>query len=436
MAALPSTARPSVGVPRLGAVLPLPLGRGARSQRGMKVMLLNQYYHPDIAATAQLAADLGEDLARRGHEVTAIASARPYSGSGWRPLTARQGGVRILRVPATALGRATNAGRAIDYATFLGGMLAPALARPRPDVVVALSTPPLVAAMGLLLKRLRGVRLVYWVMDLYPEVALELGALRPGSRATRALARLARTLVDRADAIVALDDAMRDRLIDSGAAREKIAVIDNWVDGDEIRPAPCEDNALRRELGLGARFTVAYSGNMGLGHDFDTLTAAMARLRDRDMHWLFIGEGPRRASLEAAVRALGVSHTFLGYRARAELPVSLTAAHASIVTLDAGLGGLLAPSKLYGILAAGVPVVYVGPPTGRTVDVIRSHGVGVESRNGDATGLAAAIRSLHLDPGARAEMGRRARDLFESRFTRAQALARHHDLLSRVVAGR
>jgi colanic acid biosynthesis glycosyl transferase WcaI len=402
----------------------------------MRVMLLNQYYHPDIAATAQLASDLGADLAGRGHEVTAIASARPYSGSGWRPLSERHAGVRIIRVPATAIGRATNAGRAIDYATFLGGLLAPAVIGPRPDVVVALSTPPLVAAMGLMLKRLRGVKLVYWVMDVYPEVALELGALAPGGPATRALARLARTLLDRSDAIVALDDAMRDRLVAAGAQPGKIAVIDNWVDGDDIVPAPIAANALRSELGLGERFTIAYSGNMGLGHDFDTVLGAMSLLRDAGVHWLFIGDGPRRRALEKSVGALDVSHSFVGYRPRTGLPVSLTAAHASLVTLDAGLGGLLAPSKLYGILAAGVPVLYVGPPTGRSVDVIRSDRVGLEVRNGDAAGLASGIRALIGDPIGLGEMGGRARAVFERRFTRARALGHHHDLLQRVIAGR
>lgn len=399
----------------------------------MRVLLLNQYYHPDVAPTAQLLADVGGALARRGHEVTALASARPYAGPGFRPLRDRHEGVRILRVPATALGRGHHLGRLVDYGTFVGAVLAPLLAGPRPDVVVALSTPPLVAALGLLVKRLRGARFVYWVMDVYPELAVALGALDAGSAAARALGALGQLLYAQADAVIALDDAMRDRLVAAGAAPERVTVIDNWAD-DAVRPLD-GPNPLRRALALEGRFVVSYSGNMGLGHDFDTLLGAMAHLRGEDVHWLFIGDGPRRGWLEAEVRRRGADATFLPYRPRDELPVSLSAADASIVSLGPNLAGLIAPSKLYGILAAGVPVLYVGPPAGRTSDVIRRAGVGLAVDNGDVAGFARAIRTLKRDAAARAEMGRRGRRLLETELLRAHALERHVAVIERAGAG-
>jgi glycosyltransferase involved in cell wall biosynthesis len=404
----------------------------------VRILLLNQYYHPDIAATAQLLTDLGESLAARGHQVTALASARPYAGSGWQKLREHHRGVDIVRVPATALGRARKLGRVVDYASFLAAMMAPLLTGPRHDLVVALSTPPLVAAMGLLLKKLRGTRLVYWVMDVYPDVALTMGVLSEGSPATRMLGSLGRALYDQADAIIALDDAMRERLIAGGADPARVEVIDNWppavAGGDAIRPRDRAANPLRRALGLGDRFTISYSGNMGLGHDLATVGEAMRILRDDDMHWLFIGDGPRRSILVDAARALDPAKvTFLPYRSREELPDSLTAAHASLVALDAGLAGLLAPSKLYALLAAGIPIAYVGPGSGRTADVIREHQVGVTVANGDAAGLATTIRRLRAAPAEREAMGARARALYEARFTRERALARHHELLGRVA---
>ncbi len=402
----------------------------------MRVLLLNQYYHPDIAATAQLASDLGEALAAHGHTVRAIASARPYAGPGWRPLVEDHRGVHIVRVPGTALGRRTRAGRALDYATYLGGMLAPLLAGPRPDVVIALSTPPLVAALGLVLQRLRGTRLVYWVMDVYPEVAFELGVLTPGSLPARASLALAGALHRGADAIVALDDAMADRLRAAGASSEKIEVIDNWPPfADDLTRVPRATHPLRRELGLGDRFTISYSGNMGLGHDFDTLLDAMTRLRDEDLCWLFIGDGPRRAELERRVAVLGLAHAhFLPYQPLPQLALSLTAADASIVSLEARLAGLLAPSKLYGLLATGVPIVYIGPEEGRTADLVRSHQIGISIRNGDGAGLAASLRRLMADKAELAAMGRRGRALYEERFTRAHSIGRLERLLERVAA--
>jgi glycosyltransferase involved in cell wall biosynthesis len=396
-----------------------------------RVLLLNQYYWPDLAPTAQLSADLGMALAERGHQVTAVASARPYStGSGieLHPLFAHHDGVRILRVPSTALGRAHRLNRLIDYTSFLTGALPLALAA-RPEIVIALSTPPLIAALGLVLRRILGARLIAWVMDLYPDVALKLGAIGEGAGA-RALRRLASQVASQADALVALDDAMRRRLIDQGAPPEKVAVIDNWADGERIRPLDAASHPLRRRMALNGVFTVSYSGNMGLGHDFETLLDAMARLKDESIQFLFFGDGPRRESLSAGCRAGGLRAQFLPYQAREELPLTLTAADASLVTLGEGLAGLVVPSKLYGILAAGLPVLYVGPDEGRCAEVV-AEGAGVRVANGDGAGLADAIRRLAAEPGERARMGRRAREIFDGRFSRGAQLRRHVELIER-----
>ena len=224
--------------------------------------------------------------------------------------------MRILRVPATAFGRRSKLARVADYGSFLAGATA-RLFGGRPDVVIALSTPPFVAALGVLAKRLAATRVVFWVMDVYPEVAVQLGALDGRGLVARLLSGLARLLLSRADAVVALDDAMRARLIAQGAAPERVTVIDNWVDGEDIRPLPLDGHPLRASLGLGDRFTVSYSGNMGLGHDFDTIVGAMGRLRDEAVHWLFIGEGPQRDALERAAHQAGVALHVLALSAAA-----------------------------------------------------------------------------------------------------------------------
>jgi glycosyltransferase involved in cell wall biosynthesis len=403
----------------------------------MRILLLNQYYHPDLAATAQLATDLGGALASRGHEVSVVASNRLYAQNGARlPLRDHHQGVAITRVPSTAFGRRSILFRAADYGSFFAGAAA-LLAPRRPDVVLALTTPPMIGALGLGLQALRRTRLVLWVMDVYPDLAVALGAIPAGGVVARSLAGATRLMLDRGDAVVSLDEAMRDRLVAAGAAPEKVEVIDNWCDGDAIRPAPAEGNALRRQLGLEGVFVVSYSGNMGLSHDFATVAEAMALLRDEPIHFLFIGDGPRRPWLEAEVRARGLGRvSFLAYRPREELPVSLTAADASLVMLEEPLAGLMVPSKLYGLLAAGVPVLYVGPAAGRVDSVVANEGAGLAVRNGDAAGLAAAIRRLRDEPGLRRAMGARGRAVFEARFHRELAIERHHQLLLRVAGAR
>ncbi len=389
----------------------------------MRVALLNQYYYPDIAATAQLCSDLGAALAARGHEVTAIASARPYheADGGWRAPWSRSEGVRIVRVPSTAWGRSTKPGRALDYATFLAAATAPLLLA-RPEVVVALSTPPLVAALGLLPP---SSQLVYWVMDVYPEVAVRLGAIAADGAAARMLSSLSLALYRRAQAVVALDDAMAERLVEAGCEAGKIAVIDNWppsVNGvDTVSPRRPGPHVLRDRLGLEQRLVVGYSGNLGLGHDLDTVLGAMPLVDGVD--WLFIGDGPRRAQLSALD---GGRVHLLPPLPRASFADGATAMDVALVTLGAELAGLVAPSKLYAALAAGVPILYVGPDEGRTAELVRPGPdcVGVRVANGDSAALAAAV-SRFGDNGWRRQLGVNARRVFEARFTRQAALAKH-----------
>lgn len=401
----------------------------------MRVLILNQYYYPDVAATAQLAADLAEELVQQGHEVTAITSNRSYAGAQRLPFAEEHRGVRIVRVPATAFGRKSKLLRMINYASFFGGALVPALIGRRVDIIIALSTPPFIAAAAALVRRLRSARFVFWVMDVYPDIAIQLGTIGRGSAAACALEKLSKKILSEADAVIALDEAMADRLVTAGASRSRVEVIDNWCDGTEIRPQRRESNRLRLELNLQDTFTISYSGNMGLGHDFATLISAMTLLREDAIHWLFIGDGPRRQQVESAIATCGVDrYSFLPYQAKAELPTSLTAADASIVTVERSVAGLLVPSKVYGVLAAGVPVIYIGPPEGRVAGLVRDHGVGIGVRNGDVVGLVDGIRGLLGDRSRCAEMGRLARELFTARFDRAIALEKHHRLLLRLKA--
>jgi glycosyltransferase involved in cell wall biosynthesis len=424
----------------------------------MHVLLINQYYHPDIAPTAQLCTDWAEDLVRLGHRVTVLAGTSryrlPHRGaavdpSAAAPLPRREThrGVEILRVPVWSGGYTSRSplarllARGGGYASFLGGALLALRGIERPDVVVALSTPPMVAALGLGAQAWLGARFVYWVQDVYPELLIALGVLRPASPAARGLAALSAALYRRADRVIALDEAMADRLIAAGAPRARVRVIDHFCDTRELVPQPPADNPLRARLGLGRdAFVVCYAGNHGHGHDFDTVIAALARQAaagDRALHWLFVGDGEQRQRLMRSVPAALRSHVhFLPPQARSELPVVLTAGSVGLVTLKPELAGLLAPSKLYGLLSVGCPVVYVGPPRGRIPELLAAEPVGVALGNGDDAGLLRALHRLRADEPLRAEMAARARALAVTRYDRAHITAAHAALLAEVEARR
>lgn len=405
----------------------------------MKVLLLNQFFHPDHSATAQIATDLADDLAAAGLHVTALSSCGSYLGGLTLPRSEQRNTIEIRRVRATSFGKRTLFHRAVDYASFyVAGAVA--LARmPRHDVIVALTTPPLIAATALVAKVLRGSRLVYWVQDLYPEVAVAFGALGARSAATRAMAAVSRTIMRRSDRIVTLGDAMRNRCIAAGAPPERTLVIPNWADGAAIRPVAHEDNGLRAEFARGARIVVMYSGNMGRAHDIETLLAA-ARLLParRDIAFVFVGDGARRGIVDAAARELP-NLRVASYQSRDRLSESLSAADVHLIALSPEIEGLIEPSKLYGIMAAGRPSLFVGPRGSEVARTIERERCGRVIASGDAQGLADAVAALADDDAERVSMGDRARRALETRFTRSVATARFRAVieeLGRAVVSR
>lgn len=400
--------------------------RGA-SERA-RLLLVNQYFWPDKAATAQLLSDLAESAAEAGFDVTALAGRGSYLRDEGAKLQRREvwNGIDIRRVSCTSFGRERALGRVADYASYLVMASPRVLFGPRQDVVVCLSTPPLVAILGIA-ARLRGSRFVYKVEDLYPDVAVALGTLSDGSLLARTLARLSRYLLSRADACVALDEAMRRVLCARGAQRAE--VIPNWADGEAIRPDSEAGTRFRQEEDLGKDFLVLYSGNLGRAHRFDAVVEAAGILSDRQppVRFLFVGEGPRLAEVRAATAWLG-NVRFLPYQPRERLQELYNAADIHLVTLRDEAAGLLVPSKYPAALAAGKPVLIVG---GRETDLheeVARERVGWACAH-SAERVASIVREAAEQPAELGAMGKRGRQLFDRKYSRRIATGKWLDLL-------
>jgi len=405
-----------------------------RKQVSKRVIFVNRFYAPDESATSQMLTDLAEALARSGIEVEVLCSRQLYGDAGADlPSAEVLRGVGVRRLATTRFGRGALVGRAVDYATFYLCAGACMLGRlRRDDVLVVKTDPPLLSLVGWLAARCRGARLVNWLQDLYPEVASRL-ALSPIPRPLEALLRVAR---DRSLATarvnVVLGTRMREYLIGRGIAAARISICENWADEDRLRPLAASRSELRRRLGLGDRFVAAYSGNLGRAHDSTTiLEAACALQGEPGIVFLMVGGGAGMRSLETQVRARGLANfRFTPHQSREALSDSLAAGDVHLVSLRPELEGLVVPSKLYGILAAGRPVVFVGDPAGELAGLIASAEVGISVGSGDPAGLCRALRALRDDEACRMRMGRRAREVFEERYTRAAAVARWREVLN------
>jgi colanic acid biosynthesis glycosyl transferase WcaI len=397
----------------------------------VRVLILNQFFYPDISATSQLMTDLAEDLTVYGAQVTALSGRYPYVGEGLFPRQDEYKSIRILRAGSLPFSRARFFRRAFSYFSFYFSALWQLLRAPRQDIILVLTTPPLIGLVALSAKWLRGTRVVQLVQDLYPEVAVELGLLPPRHPVTWLSRWLARFIFRHVDAVIVLGECMRKRLLALGVDHTRLHVIQNWASSTEIRAIDRNGNPFVREQGLNGSFTVLYSGNMGQAHDFRSIRAALKEFAsDAGIQWVFIGSGPKRQELEQFLRENKIPNArVLDYQPREALSYSLGCADISIVSLVGRLEGLVVPSKLYGVMASGRPVLYVGPTSGEAARTILENDCGFICDNADTDAFIAAIRTARSDPAASEQMGRRARAAFEATFDRPILTRRYFELL-------
>jgi colanic acid biosynthesis glycosyl transferase WcaI len=394
---------------------------------GTHVMLLTQFFHPDVSAIAQISTDLAEDLVALGFRVTVVAGRGTYLGGERLPEREEYRGIHIVRLQGTSLGKGNLAARLTDYVSFSASALSWLAFSERPDVLLAMSTPPFVPAIAAAMRVLRGVRFVYWAQDLYPELAVAFGLLGEGALATAALMRVSSWILRRADAVVTLGEAMATRLIKKGARAERVHVVQNWADPAAILPIEPAANDFRRAQGLEGKQVVLYSGNMGRSHDMETILEAADALRERSgLTFLFIGDGAKRALVEQAARA-NTAVRLLPYQPRADLSQSLSAGDLHVVTQDAQTVGMMEPSKLYGVMAVGRPVLFIGPEASEAAQTVKREGIGEVVANGDVRGASEAILRL-LENGD--TMGRRSRAALENVYGRTRRTAQFAKVLS------
>lgn len=393
-----------------------------------RIIFVNRVYWPSTAATAQLLTDLAEGLVGRGWTVHVIAAGEAPSSHN---------GVTIHRTGGTDR-HGGLVSRFINYGRFrraaqrqLAGLVAPG------DIVVVMTDPPLlgVAVTDLVVRH--GARVIHWIQDIYPEIlTAHLGPL-----AALPLSPL-RTLRDLswqgARRCVTLGADMAQAVTARGIAADHVNIVPNWAPRELHRPVTVEASAVRRAAwGVADKFVVAYSGNLGRVHEFTAVLDAAGRLKARpDIVFLFIGAGARFEEVRQAARSRGLDNLrLLPPEPRDQLAAALGAADAHLVTLKPGFAQLVYPSKLAGVLAAGRPVLFVGPTDGEIARLLAQAQCGVAVGPGDGARLADTITAWQADKTRSVQLGRNARAVYERQFTFAAALARWDEILRQSTAG-
>jgi colanic acid biosynthesis glycosyl transferase WcaI len=378
----------------------------------LRILLINQFFWPDLAATSQLLTDLARHLHTQGHDVTVICARNSYAGED----CTEKPPVKVIRVRDRAFQRGPLA-RPLSYLSFLFLSAWVACRSGKPDIVITMTTPPLLGVVGLLVQTLRGARHYIWEMDLYPDAAVDLCVLREKSLATRTIGFIADCARKRSSAVIVLGECMRKRVISRGIPPALVEVAENWSDGSLFHPA---------EKRSGGDLTIVYPGNLGLAHDTGTLAAAMRDLKSNPgIRFLFVGGGQRSESLQQFCKTEEISAaSFLPYCSRDRLNGYLSNCDIGLVTQrDCSLGSLV-PSKVYSLMAVGLPVLYIGPAASTVAEMIRRFQCGWELRCGDSRQLVLLLQRLLRNRELIQEAGARSRQAFLDHYDKSAGVER------------
>jgi glycosyltransferase involved in cell wall biosynthesis len=401
----------------------------------MHILLLNQYFPPDTSATAKMASLVQEALSRR-HHVTVVAGRPSYAPDERHPyyLLRRERGdsVTVERVGSTSFDRRRMSGRLANFLSYLVfAFIRAATVRPKPDVVLAMTDPPLVGLVGALVSMMRRSRFVYNVRDLHPDMAVAAGAVKAGFLVSL-WERLHRWTLNRAHLVIALGDDMRERILAKGVSPGRAVVVRDGT--SPLESHAVVDGSVHQEIRGGFDFVVLHGGNLGFAGCWETLIRAARSLESERTGFVFVGDGSRRDALEAEAKGLS-NVRFLPFYPVELLPQVLDAADLHVVTVRKGLEGLVVPSKLYPIMAAGKPVLAVAPPDSDVVRIVRKYGFGLVADPEDPEEVAAAVRSARSDPDRLKRMAERAREA-SLEFAQELELKRFSDLVEEVAGGR
>jgi len=378
----------------------------------VRVLFVNRSYWPDVEATGQYLTELCEDLADefevhvicgRPQRLTDPASQASYGTTVHR-------GVTIHRLPHTQFDKASFGGRVANMATFQATAAWHTLRVPRPDVMVVETDPPLLCLLGWAAQAFRRTRLVCYVQDVYPDVAVALGKLRPGW-AVRLLRGLFFAAYRRADAVVVLSRDMQELVLAGGVSAGRVSVVRNWADTNEVYPAK-SGNVFRRTHALEGKFVAMYSGNMGLSQRLEQVLDAAESLRDRpDIVVAFVGDGADRRRLEQTAAEKRLANVrFFDYQPKTQLADSLSAADVHLVVLRPEIKQLLMPSKLYGVMASGTPAIALADMDCELAEVVTGNDLGTVVPSTETAELAATLRIYADSPELVARQGSRARE--------------------------
>jgi hypothetical protein len=399
------------------------------------LVILTQVYPPDPASVGQHMHDAAAELARRGRNVRVITSRRGYDDPS-RIYKAREtmDGVDVVRVPLSSFGKRSLPVRALAMFLFMVQCFWHALTARKLEAIMVSTSPPMCSFAAVAAGMLRGVPIKFWVMDLNPDQAIEMGILKETSLIARVFNWFNRVILRRAVDVVALDRFMAGRLNRKFDASSKMAVIPPWPHDEHLDPVPHDQNPFRKAHGLDGKFVIMYSGNHGLTTPVTTVLKAALKLQHRDdIVFMFIGGGHGKKEVEQTIKDNSPKNIrSLPYQPMDQLRYSLSAADVHVVTMGNEVVGVIHPCKIYGAMRIARPILLVGPEPCHATDLLAEASCGWRIAHNDIDAAVKSIEQIAATPRAElAAMGQRGSDLIDRKYSMAILRTAYCDVVER-----
>ena len=397
-----------------------------------RLLIITQFFPPDYAATGQLIQELANQLGNNNVRVSVFTGQPGYAFKrSQAPAVEIKNNVKIQRTRFKQFYSRRIRSKTFNGIIFTIRSALYLLKNARQhDAVILTTAPPFLPMIGYLINLIFKLDYICLVYDLYPDVVLELGVIDAQNPIAKLWHQINSAVWHRSKEIIVLSDTMKQRIIARHPAiANKISVIHNWADPTWIKPIPKQKNWFAQQHQIGTKFTVLYSGNLGHCHDLDTILDAARLLKEQPVQFVFIGAGAKYQHCQDIAKSELSNCIFLPYQDRANLPYSLTACDLALVSIAPGLEGVVAPSKVYGIMAAGKAIAAICEPHSYLRQLIADAHCGQAIDNHHSQKLAEFILALAANPDIARNMGDAGRNYLKQHFTPQLVAKQYCDVL-------
>ena len=396
------------------------------------ILFLCQFFYPEHNSSATLPFDTAKYLASQGFLVDGLVGyPKEYSDEKNLPLEEVIDGVGIKRIRYIQLNRSKLLGRLVNYFSFTFSAWLKRSYLKNYKVIIVYSNPPVLPVIPLWVKKKYGIKIVYVAYDVYPEVAYASHSLTPGSIISKIMNKINARLFNLVDCVIALTDEMRDFLLANRPmlTLDRVVTIANWAHEGVSLP----NKSMYERIGSqDSQFVVSYFGNLGTCQDVETMIDAAGLLKGDDrVRFLIAGHGNKWDRVQSRIREEGLENVQLfGFLTGEDFQQAIAISSCFIVSLEKGLMGTCAPSKYYSYLQGGRPVIVVAEKGSYLINEVEKEKIGHSVELGDATVLRDAIISMVENPNECAEMGRRAKALYEKEYAYDIAMKKYEYVIT------